>query len=134
MSGVCEIVRKLRCRELILILERSVLSLIFPSVSNRCSVSIGGNFFAELKDGHANGHNEAEERELQGVPGLQTEHTDGQRNQSHRLQQDEHEDRDDDFLQLGSTSLIDGTALAELDVEGELIIFDITRAHLHGGV
>jgi len=61
-------------------------------------VSIGGNFFAKLEDGHADRNDETEERELQGVPGFQTKHTYGQRDQSHRLQQDEHEYRDDDFL------------------------------------
>lgn len=133
MSGVCKILRILR--GLILILERSVLSLILPrSVSDGRSMGIGGNLLAELENGHTDGHDKAEERELQSIPGLQAKYTDGQGNQSHRLQENEHENRDDDLLQLGPASLIDGTALAELDIEGELIVLDVARAHLHGGV
>lgn len=100
----------------------------------RRAMSFGGNLFAQLEDGHADRHDEAEERELQGIPGLQTEHTDGQWDQSHRFQQDEHEDGDDDFFQLRSAGLVDGAALAELDVEGDLIVLDVARAHLHSGV
>lgn len=135
VSGVREIVSELWRRQLILVLERPVLSLIFPrSVGDGRSVTVSGDFLAELENGHTNGHNKAEERELQSVPGFQTKYSDGQRNQSHRLQKDEHQNRNDDFLQLGSAGLIDGTALAELDVEGELIVLDVSRAHLHRGV
>lgn len=132
MSGVREIVREQRRRQLILILERPVLSLIFPRpVGDGRSVTVGGDLLAQLENRHTDGHDEAEERELQSVPGLQTEHTDGQRDQSHRLQENEHQDGDDDLLQFGSAGLVDGTALAELDVEGELIVLDVARAHLH---
>lgn len=95
---------------------------------------ISGDLFAELENGHTDGHDEAEESELQGIPGLQAKYTDGQGDQSYCLQEDEHENRYNDFLQLGPAGLIDGTALAELNIEGELIVLDIARAHLHGGV
>jgi len=95
---------------------------------------ISGDLFAELENGHTDGHDKAEEGELQGIPGLQAKYTDGQGDQSYRLQEDEHENRDDDLLQLGPAGLIDGAALTELNVEGEFIVLDIARAHLHGGV
>lgn len=127
--------RKLRQRDLILILERSVLSLILPrSVSDGRRMGVSGDLFAELENGHTDGYDKAEERKLQGIPGLEAKYTDGQGDQSHRFQEDEDENRDDDLLQLGLAGLIDGTALAELDIEGELIVLDIARAHLHGGV
>lgn len=136
MSGICEVVGQLRSgSKLILILERSVLRLVLPrTMSDRRNVAISGDLLAQLEDGHADRHDEAEERQLQRVPGFQAEHADRQRYQRHRFQQDEHEDGNDDFLQLGFTGLIDGTALAELYVEGELIVLDVARAHLHGGV
>lgn len=96
-------------------------------------MAVGGDFLAQLEDGHTDGHDEAEEGELQGVPGLQAEHADREGDQGHRLEEDEHEDRYDDLLQLGPASLVDGTALAELDVEGELIVVNVARAHLHRG-
>ena len=65
MSGVRKILRKLRRRNLILILERSVLSLVLPgSVSDGRNVTVSGDFLAKLEDGHADGHDEAEERKL----------------------------------------------------------------------
>jgi len=121
--------------ELILILEGSVLCLILPwTMGDGGDMAIGGDLLAQLEDGHADRHDEAEERELQRVPGFQTEYADRQRDQRHRLQQHEHEDGNDDFLQLGFASLVDGATLAELDVEGKLIVLDVARAHLHAGL
>jgi len=140
VSGVREVVSELRGGrggggELILILEGPVLRLILPwTMGDGGDVAIGGDLLAQLENGHTDRHDEAEERKLQRVPGLQAEHADGQRDQRHRLQQYEYEDGNDDFLQLGFASLVDGTTLAELDVEGKLIVLDVARAHLHAGV
>jgi len=121
--------------ELILILEGPVLRLIFPwTVGDGGDVAIGSDLLAQLEDGHADRHDEAEERELQRVPGLQAEHADGQWDQRHRFQQHEHENGNDDLLQFGFASLVDSTTLAELDVEGKLIILDVARAHLYAGI
>ena len=100
---------------------------------DRCGVAVGGDLLAELEDGQADGDDEREEGELQGVPGLQTEHTDGQGDEGHSLEQDEDQDGDDDLLELGLAGLSNGAALAELDVEAHLVVLEVARADLDGG-
>lgn len=67
----------------------------------RCVIS--GDFFAQLEDGESDGHNEREERELESVPGFQTQDTESQRDEGDGLEEDEDQDGDEDFLQLGFT-------------------------------
>lgn len=132
VCGICEILRVL-CRGCV-VLEGPVLGLVLPRAMSRerSTVAVGGDFLAELEDGHSDGDDEAEEGELEGVPGLETEDTDGERDESHGLEQDEDEDGDDDLLQLGFAGLLDAATLAKLDVESELIVVDVPGAHLHG--
>jgi hypothetical protein len=66
--------------------------------------SVGGDLLAQLEDGESHGDDEREEAELERVPGLEAEHADGQGHQGHGLQQDEHQDGDDDLLQLALAS------------------------------
>jgi len=54
----------------------------------------------QLEDGQPDGDDEREERQLQRVPGLQAQHSDGQRDQRQSLEHDEHHDRHEDLLQL----------------------------------
>lgn len=116
-----------------LLVEGSVLSLVLPRPvrRQRCAVAVGRDLFAQLEDRHSDRDDEAEEGELKSVPSLQPEDADRQRDQRHRLEKDEHQNRDDHLLQLGLASLLDGAALAELHVESELVVVDVPRAHLH---
>lgn len=59
-----------------------------------------GRLLHQLEDGQPDGYDEREERQLQGVPGLQAQHADGQRDQGQGLQHDEHHDRHEDLLEL----------------------------------
>lgn len=59
-----------------------------------------GGFLHQLEDGQSDGDDEREEGQLQGVPGLQAQHSDGERDQRQSLEHDEHHDRHEDFLQL----------------------------------
>lgn len=79
---------KLRGSVLFLILERSVLRLIFPRTvrGERSCVTFCCDLFAELEDRHADGDDEAEERELKSVPRFESENSDGERDKSHGLQ------------------------------------------------
>lgn len=74
--------------------------------------SVGGDLLAQLEDGESHGDDEREEAELKGVPGLESKHADGQGHQGHGLQQHEHQDGDDDLLQL---------ALASCEIAREII-------------
>lgn len=56
--------------------------------------------FAQLKDCQSNGDNKGEERQLEGVESLQTEDAECQWNEGDGLQQNEHHNGDDDFLQF----------------------------------
>lgn len=120
-------------REIRLLVEGSVLGLVLPRAvrGQRCAVAVGSDFLAQLEDRHADGDDKAEEGELKSVPSFQAEDTDRERDQRHRFEQDEHENRDDHLLQLGLAGLLDGATLAELHVESELIVLDVPRAHLH---
>lgn len=62
--------------------------------------SIGSDLLAQLENGQTDGDDEGEKAELKGIPCLETEYTDSQRNQGHCLQQNEHHQRDQDLLQL----------------------------------
>lgn len=93
---------------------------------------------AQLEDGQTDGHDEREERQLQRVPGLQSEDSERHRDQGHGLQQDEHHDRDDDLLQLGLAGF-DGAAssvggLRESDGQGELLVVDVAGRNGNLGV
>lgn len=59
-----------------------------------------GGFPHQLEDGQTDGDDEREERQLQGVPGLQAQHTDGERDQGEGLEHDEHHDGHEDLLEL----------------------------------
>lgn len=59
-----------------------------------------GRFLHQLEDGQPDGDDEREERQLQGVPGLQAQHSDGERDQGEGFEHDEHHDRHEDLLQL----------------------------------
>lgn len=59
-----------------------------------------GDLLEQLEHGEADGDQEGEEAELQSVPGLESQHTDGQRDQSHCLKKDEDQDGHEDLLQL----------------------------------
>lgn len=96
-------------------------------------MAIGSDLLAKLEDGQADGDDEAEERQLQGVPSLETEDSDGQRNEGHGLEEDEHEDRYDDLLELGLAGL-NGATLAEFDVEGQFLVVDVAGGHFDGRV
>lgn len=89
------------------------------------------HLLAELEDGQRDGDHEGEEGQLQSVPGLQTEDTDGERDEGHGLEEDEHQDGDDDLLELSLAGLADGagTLLVELNVQGQLIIVEVPGAH-----
>jgi len=56
----------------------------------------------QLEDGQSDGDDEREERQLQGVPRLQTQHTDGEWDECECLEHDEHHDGHKDFLKLVS--------------------------------
>lgn len=92
--------------------------------------SVGGDLLAQLEDGESHGDDEREEAELESVPGLKPEHTDGQGHQSHGLQEDEHQDGDDDLLQLslagcGIYTLASALFLKRLDGEKIEVLFMI---------
>lgn len=84
------------------------------------------HLLAQLEDGQASGGDEGEERELKGVPGLETQHAQSQRDQGHGLQEDEHHDGDKDLLQLGLAGL-NGTA------GGSKVNLEVHLVSLHGG-
>lgn len=54
----------------------------------------------QLEDGQTDGYDEREEGQLQGVPRLQTEYSDGERDERERLEHDENHDGHEDLLQL----------------------------------
>lgn len=97
-------------------------------------MAVSCNLLAQLEDGQSNRDDEAEEGQLKGVPCLETEHTNGQWDQSHRLQQDKDHDGDDDFLQFGPSGFFDGSSLAELEVEAQLVVFDVSSADFDSSV
>lgn len=88
------------------------------------------NLLAELEDGQSDGYDEREEGQLQRVPGLQTEDAEGQRDEGHGLEEDEHQDGDDDLLELGFAGFADGprAILVELDVEAQFIAVEVPGA------
>ena len=94
------------------------------------------HLFAKLEDGQSDGNHEGEEGQLQRVPGLQTEDTDGQGDKGHSLEEHEHQDGDDDLLELGLTGLTNGACalLVELNIHGQLIIVKVPRADSDLGV
>lgn len=59
-----------------------------------------GGLLDQLEDGQSDGYDEREERQLQGVPGFQAQHTDGERDQGQSLEHDEHHDGHEDLLEL----------------------------------
>lgn len=83
-----------------------------------------------MEDGQSYGDHEGEERQLESVPGLQTEDTDSQRDESHCLEENEDQDGDNDLLELSLASLSDGASaiLVELDVQTELIMVQVPGA------
>lgn len=75
------------------------------------------HLLAQLEDSQTSGGDEGEEGQLERVPSLQTQHAEGQGDQGHGLQEDEHHDGDEDLLQLGLAGL-GGTACgSEVDRE-----------------
>lgn len=94
-----------------------------------CS-DISTHLLAELEDGQSDGHHEREERQLEGVPGLQSKDTDSQGDEGHGLEQHEYEDRDDDLLELSLTSLADGPSsfLVELNVQAQFVLIEVPGA------
>lgn len=79
------------------------------------------HLLAQLEDGQTGGGDEREERQLECVPGLQSQHAESQRDEGHGLQQDKDHDGDEDLLQLGLAGL-DGTACgSEVDLELHLV-------------
>lgn len=97
----------------------------------RCGVTVGGDLLAQLEDGQTDGHDEAEEGQLQGVPRLKAKHSNGQWDQRHGLEQNKHEDRDDHLLELGLARLLHCATLAELHVEAQPVVLQFATAHLH---
>lgn len=65
---------------------------------------VSRDLLAQLEDGESDGHYEGEERELKSVPGFKTQDTESQRDEGDGLEKDEHQDGDENFLQLGFTS------------------------------
>lgn len=94
------------------------------------------HLLAKLEDGQGDGNHEGEEGQLQRVPGLQTKDTNGQGDEGHSLEEHEHQDGDNDLLELSLAGLTDGagTFLVELNVQGQLIIVKVPRAHSDLGV
>lgn len=72
-------------------------------LSRRCS-GVGGDLLTQLEDGQSDGDDEREETQLQCVPGFQSEHTDCQWDEGHSLQQDEHDNWNEQLLELVLTS------------------------------
>lgn len=64
---------------------------------------VGGDLLAQLEDGQTDGDDEGEEGQLEGVPGLQSQDTEGEWHQGHRFKEHEHQDGDEDLLQFGFT-------------------------------
>jgi hypothetical protein len=56
---------------------------------------------AQLEHRQTHSHQEGEERQLERVPGFETQDSKSQRHQSHRFQKHEDQDRHHDLLQLG---------------------------------
>lgn len=61
---------------------------------------VAGDLLEQLEHGQADGDEEGEEAELESVPGLESQDAESQRDQSHGLEQHEHQDGDQDLLQL----------------------------------
>jgi hypothetical protein len=86
---------------------------------------------AQLEDGQTNGDDEREEGQLQGVPGLQTEHTESHWHQCHRFQQNENQDWDEDFLQFRFFASFFGRLEGHLDVQ--FVVGDVAWRDGHFG-
>lgn len=100
---------------------------------DRSGVAVSGDLLAQLEDSQTDGDDEGEEGQLKGVPGLESQDTNGQRDEGYGLEQDEDQNGDDDLLELGLAGL-DGAAFAELEVEAQLVVVDVAGGHLDGGV
>jgi hypothetical protein len=84
--------------------------------------SVGGDLLAQLEDGQSHGDDEREEAELERVPGLEPEHADGQGHQGHGLQQHEHQDGDDDLLQLALASYGQINCKGQFDFKRDILM------------
>lgn len=82
---------------------------------------------AQLEDGEGDRDDEREERQLERVPGLQSKDSQGEGHQGNDLQQDEHQDGDDDLLQLGLAwldSWSPGLISGEVDVDVKFFVIE----------
>ena len=79
------------------------------------------HLLAQGEDGQSGGGDEGEEGQLEGVPGLQSQDSQSQGDQSHGLQEHEHHDGDEDLLQLGLAGLHSAAGGSEVDLEVHLV-------------
>lgn len=79
-----------------------VLAVVLPGggVDGGRRRRVAGDLLEQLEHGQADGDEEGEEAELESVPGLESQDTESQRDQSHGLEQHEYQDGDEDLLQL----------------------------------
>lgn len=79
-----------------------VLAVVLPggSVDGGRGWRVTGDLLEQLEHRQTDGDEEGEEAELESVPGLESQDAESQRDQSHGLEQHEHQDGDQDLLQL----------------------------------
>lgn len=79
-----------------------VLAVVLPggSVDGGRGRRVTGDLLEQLEHRQTDGDEEGEEAELESVPGLESQDAESQRDQSHGLEQNEHQDGDQDLLQL----------------------------------